>query len=332
MEAPNKYAKSGDVHIAYRVHGNGPRDVLLVPGDEVLLRQLTARARVIMFDERGQGILNRFVDRALEDQVGDMLAVMNAAGSTRATVYGGSEGGLPALMLAALVPERVSGLVLHDTPASIDRDLSHLLSSIRVPTLVLHREGEGAGGTPSSRPAESSVAVFRREGDYWTVSWRGKVVRLKDAKGLHYIAYLLAHPGRQVLASELAGSMADLGDAGAVLDAKARDQYRRRIRDLRAELAEAVELNDVWRAPRLRSELESLHDQIAAAVGLGGRNRKAASHSERARLMVTKAIKSAITRFRATDDALGRHLATSIKTGNCCGYDPGSPPTISWQL
>jgi non-specific serine/threonine protein kinase len=174
------------------------------------------------------------------------------------------------------------------------------------------------------------------------------VVRIKDAKGLHYIAYLLANPGRQVLACELAaagtapgkqrvstdpgGTAADLGDAGALLDAKAREQYRRRIGDLREELAEAVQRNDTCRAARLRSELESLRDQLVAAVGLGGRNRKAASHTERARLMVTKAIKAAFAKVRASDASLGRYLATSIKTGHCCAYDPAALPPVSWQL
>jgi hypothetical protein len=194
----------------------------------------------------------------------------------------------------------------------------------------------------------SPEAVFRREGDYWTVSWNANVVRLKDAKGLHYIAYLLANPGRQVLAYELAdtgtassdqpastepgATAANLGDAGALIDAKARGQYRRRASDLREELSEAVRLNDAGRAARIRAELEFLREQIAAAVGLNGRNRKAASHSERARLMVTKAIKAAIARVRARDASIGRYFATSIKTGNYCTYDPDSAPPISWHL
>src|SRR5262249_17797765 len=194
----------------------------------------------------------------------------------------------------------------------------------------------------------SPGALFRREGDYWTVSWRGNVVRLKNARGLHCIAYLLANPGRQVLACELAtagttagnrrvavgpgATTAHLGDAGALLDARAREQYRRRIGELHEELAEAARLNDTSRAARLSSELEFLRDHVAAAVGLGGRNRKAASHSERARLMVTKAIKAAIARIRASDASLGRYLATSIKTGHCCAYDPGPLPQVCWNL
>jgi alpha/beta hydrolase fold len=208
-----------------------------------------------------------------------------------------------------------------------------------------HGSLDSATGTV---PAPASTAVFRQEGDYWTVSWAGNVIRLKHTKGVHYIAYLLAHPGRQVLASDLAavgpargaqragvepgGTAADLGDAGAVLDAKAREQYRRRIAELREALGEATRFNDTFRAAGLRSELEALRDQLAGAVGLGGRNRKAASHTERARLMVTKAIKAALAKIRAMDASLGRHLATSIKTGTCCAYDPGPLPPVSWQL
>src|SRR5262249_57017649 len=104
----------------------------------------------------------------------------------------------------------------------------------------------------------------------------------------------------------------DLGDAGAVLDAKARALYQRRICELREELAEAVRLDDGCTAARLRLELESLRDQLASAVGLGGRNRKTGSHSERARLMVTKAIKAAMTKIRASDASLRRHRATPL--------------------
>ncbi len=194
----------------------------------------------------------------------------------------------------------------------------------------------------------SSHAVFQREGDYWTVAWLGNAIRIRDAKGLHYLAHLLANPGRQFPARELAEAEAangnrhpstetrrttsDLGDAGPLLDATARGQYRRRIAELREEVAEAARCNDTARATLLRSELESLREQIAAAVGLGGRSRKAASHTERARLMVTKAIKAAITKIRANDASLGRYLATSIKTGTYCAYDPDPVHPISWQL
>ena len=626
MESPVKYAKSGDVHIAYRIFGDGPLDIVLVPGtlshvelywelpaNEYLLKRLTSFARVIVFDKRGQGLSDRSAEMTLEERVGDVRAVMDAAGSKRAVVYGWSEGGPMCLMFAATYPERTSGLVLYgsypsmkEDPwavtseqferflATVERhwgqgilvrinapsrlkeeafvqwfgrleraaaspsailalmranyeiDVRHILPAIRVPTLIFHRKGDAlvsveagrylarhipgakyvelpgddhllqaldqdvldrlldeieeftTGKRHSAKPeeilatvmsteivgsterdplsparaesgpltdaitelercrdmlasgeggaelagllarAEALVAaargswqesesqfikavetfrrhkmawqeahtfqtwgrtlragvdrrgliekldsaievyrrqsagegrvhsvddgvnsrsvigsalpeaLFRREGDYWTVSWQGNLVRLKDAKGLHYLGYLLANPGREVLAQELAllgaatgkgrasaepdRPAATLGDAGAMLDTRACEQYRQRIGELREELTEADRLNDGYRATRLRCELESLGDQLAAAVGLGGRLRKAASHSERARLMVTKAIKAAIAKIRRRDVALGHHLATSIKTGNFCIYDPGPDRPTAWQL
>jgi pimeloyl-ACP methyl ester carboxylesterase len=205
----------------------------------------------------------------------------------------------------------------------------------------------GANGTEVPTQSTAKAAVFQREGDYWTISFQGNLVRLKDAKGLHYINYLLANIGRQVPACELAAvgksapagrsalesarAVTSLGDAGAMLDAKARQYYQRRIAELREELTQADQHNDTERATGLRWELEYLGDQIAAAVGLRGRARTTASHRERARLMVTKAIKAAIAKVRASNSALGHHLATCIKTGNFCTYDPG-PQHVAWRL
>jgi pimeloyl-ACP methyl ester carboxylesterase len=212
---------------------------------------------------------------------------------------------------------------------------------------VTNGHGNRARGVESKPLQVPSPAVFQREGDYWTVSFRGNLVRLKDSKGLHYISYLMVNAGRQVPACELAvagksaqagqstieagRAVASLGDAGSVLDAKARQRYQRRIAELREELAEAEKLNDTGRATRVRWELEYLGDQIAAAVGLRGRGRTAASHRERARLMVTKAIKAAIAKIHASNAALGHHLATCVKTGNFCTYDPG-PQHFAWRL
>jgi pimeloyl-ACP methyl ester carboxylesterase len=106
MDSPVKYARSGDAHIAYRVFGSGPRDMVLIPGtlshvelawerpaNEYLLKRLTAFARVIVFDKRGQGLSDRVAEHTLEERVGDLRAVMDAAECKRATIYGWSEGG-----------------------------------------------------------------------------------------------------------------------------------------------------------------------------------------------------------------------------------------------
>ncbi len=222
MGAKTNYAISGDVHIAYRVFGEGPRDIVLIPGtishvelyweqpgQAYLLKRLTSFARVIVFDKRGQGLSDRVAEQTLEERTGDVRAVMDAAGSESATVYGWSEGGPMCLMFAATYPERTSSLVLYGTfaslkdpplqvspdqwqetldglmahwgegtlgamnapsqanneafiehvgrlerasasPASIvallranyDIDVRHILPSIHVPTLILHRAGD----------------------------------------------------------------------------------------------------------------------------------------------------------------------------------------------
>ena len=138
MEAPIKYAKSGDVHIAYRVFGDSARDMVLIPGtlshvevfwelpaQEYLLKRLTSFARVIVFDKRGQGLSDRVAEQTLDERIGDVRAVMDAAGSKSATVYGWSEGGPMSLMCAATYPERVSSLVLYGTFASIKGGLGY---------------------------------------------------------------------------------------------------------------------------------------------------------------------------------------------------------------
>jgi pimeloyl-ACP methyl ester carboxylesterase len=133
MEGQIKYAKSGDVHIAYRIFGDGPRDMVLIPGtlshvevfwefaaEEYLLKRLTSFARVIVFDKRGQGLSDRVVsEQTLDERIGDVRAVMDATGSKSATVYGWSEGGPMSLMFAATYPERTSALVLYGTFASV---------------------------------------------------------------------------------------------------------------------------------------------------------------------------------------------------------------------
>src|SRR6185369_16156686 len=175
MEGRTRYAKSGDVHIAYRVFGDGPRDVVLVPGtvshvelywelpaNEYLLKRLAAFARVIVFDKRGQGLSDRVADQTLDERVGDVLAVMDAAGSDRATIYGWSEGGQLSLMLAATHPEWVSGLVLYGSYASIDVTREQYEGFLE--TLEKHwGEGVLVGvNAPSRRKDEAFVQWFGR--------------------------------------------------------------------------------------------------------------------------------------------------------------------------
>jgi hypothetical protein len=197
-------------------------------------------------------------------------------------------------------------------------------------------------------------SVFRKEGEYWTIEFEGAVARLKDAKGLHYIGYLLRHPGQEFHVRELLAAVSDapvppekmeaaqavgqglsvsgLGDAGPMLDAKAKAEYKSRLDDLREELEEAERFNDPGRASRAQEEMEFITGQLTAAVGLGGRDRVGASDAERARLAVTKRIKAAMGKIRQANPALERHLAGAITTGYFCSYTPTADTSISWSF
>jgi class 3 adenylate cyclase len=124
-----RYAKSGDLHIAYAVDGDGPIDLVWIPpwisqveylwaepSLERVMARLTQFARVITFDRRGSGLSDPlFGAPTLEDQMDDVLAVMDAAGSERAAICGTLEGGPMATLFAATFPERTDALVLYAT-------------------------------------------------------------------------------------------------------------------------------------------------------------------------------------------------------------------------
>jgi hypothetical protein len=123
-----------------------------------------------------------------------------------------------------------------------------------------------------------------------------------------------------------------IGDAGARLDPEAKEAYRHRLEELRSELEEAESFNDTERAARAHQEIEFLTDELAAAVGLGGRDRKAASSAERARLSVTRAIRSALARIAEQSPALGRHFEATIRTGTFCSYNPDPRVPMVWEV
>jgi tetratricopeptide (TPR) repeat protein len=194
------------------------------------------------------------------------------------------------------------------------------------------------------------VAELRHEGDYWIIAHGGGSFQLRDTKGLTYLATLLRHPGRDFHVLDLAGAAmdpdaavgatqardagltADGGHAGEMLDAQARSEYKHRLEELREELAEAQAFNDRFRAGRVQEEIEALAGELARGMGLGGRARKAASHAERARLNVTRAIGSAIKKIGGHDAALGRYLEASVSTGIFCSHAPLPGAPVVWTV
>jgi tetratricopeptide (TPR) repeat protein/nucleoside-triphosphatase THEP1 len=210
------------------------------------------------------------------------------------------------------------------------------------------RQRIDALGEEQPPPADAAEIVFRREGEFWAIGYAGDVVRLRDVKGFHYVAVLAGSPGREVHALELVQAVdgaaptagvvdpelnATWGEGtGPVLDAQAKEAYRRRLAELDEELEEARAWQDGERASRVREEIEFLTSELAAAIGFGGRDRETASPAERARISVTKAIKTAIRMIERESPELASHLSSSIQTGRFCRYAPPGAAPPRWQL
>jgi hypothetical protein len=152
------------------------------------------------------------------------------------------------------------------------------------------------------------------------------------AAGKQGEAEALAEPaaGGQATQSDL--TVGRMGDAGEMLDAQAKAAYKRRTAELREQLEEARKLNQLDLVDRLEDEIETLGREISRAVGLGGRDRRAASASERARINITRAIKIALERIAEHNPALATLLTNSIRTGTFCSYAPDSRLPASWEL
>ena len=210
----------------------------------------------------------------------------------------------------------------------------------------------GATSTLHDAPNEQRVVnvnVFRREGDYWSVIFDGQTIRVRDLKGMRYLARLLADPGREyhvldlVAAETGQGAQVDssqaanlprsaFGDAGEMLDARAKDAYRRRLAEIEDDIEQAHAIGDAERAAQADAERDFLVRELARAFGLGGRDRRAASASERARAGVTRAVRQAIARIGEHDPRLGEHLSRTVRTGTYCGYHPDPRTPAAWTF
>jgi pimeloyl-ACP methyl ester carboxylesterase/DNA-binding winged helix-turn-helix (wHTH) protein len=370
---PVRYARSGDIHIAYRVYGAGPRDIVMIPGTlahldvfwaipsyQRLLKRLTAFARVIIFDKRGQGLSDRVVaEQTMEERIDDVRAVMDAAGSRSATIYGWSEGGPMSIMFAATHPERVTALILYGTFASVkdkpwalsreeweasladienhwgegimlrqnapsaasdpamvewgcrferataspgsivallranyEIDVRHILPTINVPTLVMHRTGDAGIPLASGRYLAEHVpgAIFDEiPGDdhFFTDAETANFVADKIER---FVTGSLHRPEPdRVLATVMFTHIADAIERAATMGERRWSELLRRFYEL------------------LRAELETFRGREIRTVSDG--------------LLVTfdgpaRAIRCACS-VRDKVTRLGLHLRTGLHTGEC---------------
>jgi hypothetical protein len=210
-------------------------------------------------------------------------------------------------------------------------------------------EADRNTGVPRSGAASDQgpfPPIFRKEGEYWKTAYEGRSANVRERGGMRFIAMLLGRPSENISAIEMFAALSagagissaqdglriasNLGDAGEEFDARALSDYRRRVAELESEIEAAEASHDSGAVARARAEREMLSDEIASGTGLHGGLRRAASHRERARVNVTRQIKSAIDAIRRVNPPLGRHLAGAIQTGSSCRYAPAAP--IKWQL
>ena len=196
---------------------------------------------------------------------------------------------------------------------------------------------------PTAPPEPGNV--FRLDGEYWTLIYRGRTARVADSKGLRDIATLVARPGQELHVADLIAATdppatrggartrtAALrrGSTDAVLDDRARADYRARLVDLRDELEDAEANADIARAEVARAEMDAIASELAAALGLGGRGRATGDPAERARKAVTQRIRNSLRRLADVHPELAAHLDRSLRTGRFCTYRPERP--IDWSL
>ncbi|HUP84315.1 MAG TPA: hypothetical protein VM143_01490 [Acidimicrobiales bacterium] len=234
------------------------------------------------------------------------------------------------LALTRLHERSGDGTAAAETASAAARSLSFLDVSLMGGDIALLAR---LAPTAASHGYERPTAMLVRDGRWWEASWAGTTVRLPDSKGMRYLGELVATPGaeRHVLdlvdRVEGVGGEGDpirrtLGDAGDLSDGKARSAYRHRVEKLRSDIEEALADEHLDAAEAMQIELDALVGQLAQAFGLGGRSRRAASAAERARLNVSRALRSALARLSEALPVAGAALDRRVRTGVYCVYEP----------
>jgi hypothetical protein len=242
---------------------------------------------------------------------------------------------------AAAFAERTGALPVHVLclqAAAGALDLRQAAGDREKATVCRARAREVAGrlGEPGLlgrlAPASGRWAL-RRDGHDWLLEAGLEHARLRDSRGLHYLRALLAAPGREIPALDLAAGGPGLTapDPAPLLDATAREAYRRRIRKLDSELAAADRAGNRAAGERALTERQALVGELRRATGLAGRPRQATADAERARVNVTRTIRAAIDRITLAAPIAGTHLQSSIRTGTLCRYQPAPGGPAGWR-
>ncbi len=183
-----------------------------------------------------------------------------------------------------------------------------------------------------SRMADRRMTLRPGPAGTWLVGHAGTTTPVPARKGMAQVHLLLSRPGSSISALTLAGGSVAESDLGPRADATALAAYRRRLRQLDEALDAADATGNATSAEALAAERTALLAEVSAATGLGGRARRVGGSTERARVSVRKAIVAAIDTITTADPVVGRHLATHIRTGLICAYQPDPGQPSAWEL
>ncbi len=314
---------------------------------ETLYEDLTAARRMRLHRVVAEVLETRSGDRSDEDlavlahhwfkaaQAGDLAKTVDYSSRAARRAMAAQAFEDAARLFRRALKAAHSGAVAEDEMVRLKQELADAL------------DRSGGPDQPSAQ-APAAEATFLSEGDVWLLDFEGRTARIKDMKGLYYLARLLADPGREIHSIELtqlagggvvrtdATPEATQGtdpfsDLGEVLDAQGRARFKARISELEEEIAEAEAYNDHERAAGAREEMSAIVDELSRAAGLGGRSRRTGSPAERARINVTRTIKEALRRMNEVHPELGRHLEATVHTGTFCSYMPDPRAPLTWR-
>jgi tetratricopeptide (TPR) repeat protein len=230
---------------------------------------------------------------------------------------------------AAVVEARAAKTLLSTLEVVLSPEDAQLLERLAAPA------------SESEAPPKARGSLERQD-RWWSVTCGNSNVRFPDGKGMRYLAELLAKPGVEQHALDLVDRLEGvdedglldrraLAGSGPQLDARARADYRRRIEELRSAADDAIERGQLEAAEAAQNELEQLVAQLSQAFGLGGKDRPTGSAAERARLNVTRALRSALARIGEALPEAGSELDRRVRTGLYCAYEPRDE-AISWVV
>ncbi|MCX6394953.1 MAG: hypothetical protein NTV23_00520 [Propionibacteriales bacterium] len=191
-------------------------------------------------------------------------------------------------------------------------------------------------------PHAATEAAFTITGSTVTITFSGRTSHLRDLTGLRTLRRLLAEPGREFHVLDLVATSAGVTDRPEpgftlqsgmpVIDEQARAAYKRRLDEIDEDLAVAEAEGDADRMELARIDRDFLARELAAAVGLGGRERRTGDPAERARTSVARSLRYSLTALAEHDPTLAAHLRLHLRTGLYCAYQPDPVAPVTWKV